>query len=231
MAEPGDAGSGAALEALRRRVYGPDATDEDRRAYAALVDAPAPEAQEEPPIAEEPTQPRTRRRRRFPILIGAAGVAVVVGLVAVATSVARTEAPRPAATPSATSIWLGAARPTAGPSPTPLVLPKTSGVVDGQQIAASGSAIVPLRSDDVPRRAGRLVVLLSSSDPSPVGWVAERPRAGSRSGLEQVAIDPPALRQGTVAPRAVSYTGAPPTRIVVRAPEGTGWTLTVAFLE
>lgn len=224
----------ARLDELRRRVYGPDASDEDRREYAALLqppDEPEHEPEHERRDAAPPSPASARPRRGLPILIGASGLVLVVGLGVTSAITARDDAPTTEATTSTTSIWSGSADPTAAPLPTPATLSLQRGTVRAQATSGGGSAVIPLLLDGAPRFGGTLVVSVSSSDPAPVGWIAQRHRgvANDTGGLERVAASPPALRQGAASPTVVSYTGAPPTQITVRAPVGTGWSITVAF--
>ncbi|GAA2753593.1 hypothetical protein CLV52_2147 [Amnibacterium kyonggiense] len=227
------------LDRLRRRLYHPDATDADRRAYELLADrldeaprsATGPAPVHEPEPEPEPISTRQARSRHRPLLLVAAGAGLAVAA-ATAFLGARAAAPGPADASTA-PIWAGAAAPTAAPAPTPIVLERGGIRLAAQQTLGSGSAILPLRLDTAPANGGRLLVRLTSSDPSPVGWLAERPRTDpdGPGGVEVVATDPPALRQGRTGPADVRWSGPPPTEVVVRAPAGTGWSITVAFLD
>lgn len=229
-----------ALEALRRRVYGPSASDADRQAYAALLERMS--AEQEPPApdetAPEPTEASALtapapRRSRWPIVLGAAGVLLVLGLGTISTAIARTSTTSPPPTRRAAQPWSGTARPTPGPLLMPATITLRHGPIAGQATSGSGSAVMPLDLSGAPPTGGTLIVSLVSSDPAPIGWVAERHRECSHddAALETVALEGPALRDGSVAPTVVRYSGAPPAQLTVRAPIGTGWALTVAFTQ
>jgi hypothetical protein len=225
------------LDQLRRRLYEPTATEADRREYAALAERLEQPRQSdpEPPVGrDEPadapsTVPRARRRRPRPLVLGIGGAVVIAALAVIAVQTARSVS-APPTMPSATA-WLSS--PTAAPTPTPAMLTDDGRWLAAQQTSGGGSAVVRLDVRAAPAAGGRLVVAMSSSDPSPVGWLAERVRSSpANAGSEQVvAFDPPALRVGAAVPTTVSYTGAPPSVLVVQAPTGTGWSVTVAFAE
>ncbi|MGT2427139.1 hypothetical protein [Amnibacterium kyonggiense] len=221
------------LDALRRRIYRPDATEADRRAYGALLarlDEAAMTEAPPGPVPDPVPGPAGRPARR--VVIAAAGVAVVVLLVG-AVLTAREAARPPTTAPSAVSMWAGAAAPTPASIPASVSLDRGGVRIAAQRTLGGGSAILPLRLDTAPTDGGRLLVRLTSSDPSPIGWLAERPRPGSHDAgaVQVVATDPPALRQGRAGPTIARWSGPPPTQLVVRAPEGTGWSITVAFMR
>jgi hypothetical protein len=63
------------VEALRRRLYRPDASPEDVAAYAAV-------AEPEPEAAEAPGEPTARRWERLPLVLGVVALLVAGGVVA-----------------------------------------------------------------------------------------------------------------------------------------------------
>lgn len=198
-------------EAMRRRLYRPGASEEDRLAYAGTLEAAPPEP-----------GPAPRRRRRFgavaAALVGALAVvlAILIGRAAVAP--AAVSAP-PA--PTATTVL-----------PTQRVAVSVDGLATtGLRIRGSGSAEVPLDVAEASFDGGRLTVLLGSSDGRAVGWTARalETRRDWSSYRRTVASSPARDREGAPRAETVRYAGAPPRWIAVQAPADAGWTLTVAF--
>ena len=95
-----------------------------------------------------------------------------------------------------------------------------------QRFSGSGPALVPLITGGAPLDGGLLTVTLHSKDREEVSWQtdAAQDRAGSTSTLLT-----PTARTSSSGATSVEYRGAPPSRIRVTAPAGTGWTLVVAF--
>lgn len=215
-------------EHLRRRLYRPGATEHDRRAYERLAGP-----QDEPLVLERPVPARIPRRgSRWRLLAAGCGVAVVALGVVAAHDVRSAPAALDPARASAPA-WDGSAPATPAAFPEPVLLEHGGARIAAQQTSGGGSAVVPLRLETAPAEGGRLLVRLTSSDPSPVGWRAERPTADpdDAAALETVAEERPALRDAGAVSDDVPLIGRPPTEIVVRAPVGTGWHLTVAFLR
>lgn len=196
-------------EALRRRLYGRGATEEDRTRYRALVP-------EEPP--EAGAVGAARRRSRTPLLFAAAGLAAVLAIALVPGVI-------------------GAGRPPAavpGPSPStarradlPDVVFADAGTVFTR--VGQGSEVVPLDTSVVPA-SGAMTIALAPALRAPIGWRAIRSGAASSTTTEQVlAASTGAAARG--APVLFRFDGAAPNRIAVAAPDGERWTLVVTFLR
>lgn len=200
------------VEALRRRLYRADASEEDQARYALLTRDAAP----------VPAPSRPPLRRRVPRIVIPA--AVVVGLAAtvligrsVATSARPVAEVRPTATATATA--------------SPEVAVATIDLAEpGKEIRGTGSAEVPV---DVAYAAfgGRFSVLLSSPDARPLGWTARtlETRRDWSSYRKVIASSPTRDRLDATRGDVAAYVGTPPMWITVQAPADTTWTLTIAF--
>ena len=220
-------------EALRRRLYRPDAAEADVAAY--LATAPAPLS------ARPAAAPQPRRRPvRGRVVAGAAVLAALTAAVAIGRAVPAT-AGRPAPAERAARI--------AAPAPAPLPTSAVDAAVraafvrkvavggdaglalwwDGRpglvEVHGAGSATIPIpvaRSG----RAGHLTVLLVLGADGTAGWTAARfvihddrtihlaPVAGASGGL----------RGGVPTAARVDYpAGARPQRLVLRVPADAQW--------
>lgn len=230
VARPGPAEEPERLDELRRRLYRAGATDEDVRRYTDERGVPAPAALDRPDV------PGTERRsgRRRALLRGAmvaAGLAVVV---AAGTALAARPPTEPAAqgSPAADSrVGSGSPAPEAVPSPRV----RAAGGGGVQEFRGRGSGAAALDPSSLSFHGGRVAVVLTPELTSAIGWNAVRvePRAG-RAAAEHVLARQRAAEQrstsetgGGAIPVDFTYTGAPPTRIDVRAAPGIAWTLIV----
>jgi hypothetical protein len=210
------------LDELRRRLYRPDATEEDHRRYAAAAG----------PAVASASRPR---RQVLPALlvVGVLVVACVVAVVASRVAPALEKAPvaAPAVTTTAPSTNFDiVARGTVGlPESVPV---DADGVaVTAQRFRGDGAAAVPLEVASAPKHTGRVVLVLSSADPGTISWRAvgltgHAPAASSPELAHSAAKD----RRGVPSSEWFAYTSGPPHWITVKAAAGASWTLTVAFL-
>ncbi len=224
-------------EALRRRLYRPDALAEDVAAY--LATAPGLHA---PPPAAAPPHRRLPRGRplRGRLVAGAAVLAAVAAAVAVGRAAPAT-AGRPAPQPAAVRIT--------APAPTPLPTSSVDAAARAafvRKVAVGGDAGLALWWDGGPGlvevhgsgpatipiptartgRAGHLTVLLVLGADGAAGWTAARfvihddrtihlaPTAGASGGL----------RAGIPTAARVDYpAGGRPQRLVVQVPVDVQW--------
>lgn len=207
-------------EALRRRLYAPDATEEDRRRYAVVAPA-APDL-----------QPAPTHRPRVPVgMVVVAAILVAAAAAALTGRLARSDVADP---PRA----IATAAPTAAPTqpvisgPAERVPVQIDGVAAvGQRLRGEGQAVVPIDTSSASFRGGSVAVALSSADGRPMGWeVRGLITRQDWSSYEQViGRSAGADRRGIPAAVTTPYTGAPPLWIAVQAPAGASWTLTVAL--
>ena len=200
------------VEALRRRLYRAEASEEDQARYALLTRDAAP----------VPVPRRPPLKRRVPRVAVAA--AVVVGLAAtvligrsVATSARPAAELRPTATATATA--------------SPEVAVATTGLAEpGKEVHGTGSAEVPV---DVAYAAfgGRFSVLLSGTDSRSLGWTARtlETRRDWSSYRKLIASGAAEDREGATHADVAAYVGSPPMWITVQAPADATWTLTIVF--
>lgn len=217
------------LDVLRRRLYRPDATAEDRERYdelrARAVPDPVPLAD---PTSDEPLPPAPPSRRR-PVRTAAA----VVGVLALGAVAAVLSIP-PAATPSADRSPAATRVPRPDPSqPTPVAVSVGGVATTAQRFHGRGPAVVPLITGSAPPNGGRLVVVLTSDEVAPLGWTAARwGSIGSGPSTPQVlASSPRQQRSGLGRPETTEYGGDPPADIAVSDPGSHAWTLTVLILD
>lgn len=207
MERPGE------VEALRRRLYRPDASEADRLRYAALV-GPDPE-----PAAEAPDRP-ARRARRAPVVL----VALVTAVVAVSGVAVARAASRPEAEPVAV---VTPAAPTATPATPVLVVGRTAGAA--RSLHGTGSATVALDVSAVPMDSGSFAVLVSAADERPVGWTALglQTRRDWSSYRKVLGASPARNRLAATRTDTLAYRDDPPRWIHVQAAADASWTLTV----
>ena len=203
------------LEALRRRLYGPDASAEDRARYALLTHADEPEAAPAPTV---------RRRRRAPGLVLTAGVLVVlvasIGIVRSIAAPTKAVAELPPA-PTASAIL-----------PTQRVAVSVNGTdTTGLRVEGNGTAEVVLGVADASFEGGAFTVLLTSSDERPIGWkaITIETRQDWSNFRRSIAASPARDRLGATRADEARYSSTPPRWIDVQAPTDAVWTLTVAF--
>ncbi len=219
----------AEREALRRSLYRPGATDEDRRRYAAL--APVVEQQPQDP---PPTLPRRPRWPAAALLAGVAAACVAALLLgrgeAPAPEVAETVRPADV-TGTEVRAALVVPRPDA-PRPTPIATSLAGVDTRLQRFHGRGPTALAIDTSTAQRQNGTLLVMMSSPAAGRVHWYATRPaRQPGHAGWAEVVASGDA--DGTAVEPAYSvlvYDGSPPSRLAVKAPTGSRWTLTVAFL-
>jgi hypothetical protein len=200
-------------EALRRRLYRPGASDEDRARYARLVQEPEPAETPEPP-----------RRRRVPQVAVASAVVLALAVTVLigrsVTAPERAVADLPPA-PTASTIL-----------PSQRVAVSIDGLATtGVRVHGSGTVQVPVDVDGASFQGGRFSVLLSSSDDRPAGWraVTLETRRDWSSYQRPIAASPARDRLGASRADEVAYAGTPPRWITVQAPADAVWSLTIAF--
>lgn len=223
-------------EALRRRLYRPGATEEDRRRFAQLAADPVPIADPRVPAA-----PVRRPARRLAVAATAAAALIaVVGLALTmrpATPTESASAAQPAeaqavSTQEAVQADLVATTPDS-PQATPVATTVAGVPTRLQRFHGRGSAVVAIDTREAQRADGTMLVMLTAASSDPMSWYATRASTGpDRAAYAQVVArsddrfdprDPPEYS-------ICQYDGAPPTRLSV-SDSGTGaWTLTIAFL-
>lgn len=229
----------ARLDELRRRLYAPTATEEDRRRYAALQAELLTDAA--PPGDDAATDPpRPRRRRRA--LLAAIGVAAAVVIAAAAIGSITSRRASSAAHTAAATAPTSATEPLQGgehylavdggsaPTPFPVDVDGTAAV--GEQSHGFGDQTVPIDTSSAPQHGGRLVVVLTAGRADPIGWRAVRLRFGAHGAVDDqvVAAGAPVDRTRPGGTEISDYTGSPPIQLRVTAPHGTTWTATVALI-
>lgn len=254
----------AELDALRRRLYRPDASEDDRRAYERLrdrlapaqpppaeVDAPAPQRERPggrtaaPPVdrgaepavergAEPPVEPPATgrpRRSRIAVLVTAVLVAALAGSLALHAAQAPDADPT-AAAPTAIAVPFRVAQPDPSQA-TPVAVSVEGVATTAQRFHGVGSAVVPLITGSAPLDGGRLIVVLTSDAPQPIGWRAARwsPSDDGDGRVQILARGPRIDRSGPGHPEASTYRGDPPADVEVLDSGAHRWTLTVTLLE
>ncbi len=227
-------------EALRRRLYRPDASPDDLQRFASA----APRTARRAGASATPT-PRRRRPRPSRRAVGAAGVAAVLLVVAGALLLRPTGAP-PAPAPTGVALSAEdrsellqnlarggdagiAAYLVTHPSPPGLVA--TDGTIT-DELHGSGPGTLPLDVSQVPAGAGRATVLVVVAQPVHVAWQALR--LGT-DGSPVVVLRPVAERQGDQAAGALTTAtfahsdGGRPVRLRVDVPDGVRWGAAVVF--
>jgi hypothetical protein len=200
-------------EALRQRLYRPDASAEDRARYARLMQETAP--------ASSPAPPASRRGPRVAVASAVVlGVAITVLIGRSVAAPERAVADLPPA-PTASTIL-----------PSERVAVSIDGLAKtGERVHGSGTVEVPLDVSGAPFGGGRFSVQLSSSDGRVVGWTAStlETRRDWSSYRRQVAAGPARDRFAATRADEIAYTGDPPRWITVQAPADAVWSLTIAF--
>lgn len=225
------------VDALRRRLYRSDATEEDLRRYLAERDA---DSTVEPTTRQEAAAPR-RRRLLLPALVLIALVASGTGLALTPqhpttppTPSARAAAPD-AAFASVVAVAGTLAADPASPAVRRHVSRRTTadgGTVLSQRFDGSGATVVPLDLTTAPFDGGRAVVMLTTSRRGPDGWraVRVRTRRDWSSYAEVVARGPSTDDAGIPFATIAPYDGSPPGWIAVDAARDVRWRLEVMFL-
>ena len=224
----------ARLDALRRALYRPDATDADRQRYraeqAAVLLEPEPTAQ-----APEPPVERPARRLRWGVMVVAVALAGLAGI-AIGQRLAppAVETARPTAAPVLQQDFEDGSRyevDTKGVSGPRAVATTVRGTaVIGQRFEGHGPAVVPVDLLPGSFDGGRAMVVLTAAQPAPTAWRALR--LLTRNDFSSF---PMVMAHGTAdpgqlvaTPSSFIYPGAPPARIAVEAPDSVRWTLVVA---
>ncbi|GAA4741999.1 hypothetical protein GCM10025783_11640 [Amnibacterium soli] len=221
------------LDALRRALYRPDATDADRQRYAAeqqAVRPPDPEAT----TAAAPAAPVPRRWRLgltvLAVVLAAAG-GILVGQ-RFAQPLQQTA--RPTAAPVLQQDVQDGARyavDTAGVSGPRSVATTVRGTaVIGQRFEGRGSAVVPVDLLPGTFDGGRAMVVLTAARSAPTEWRALRLLTRNDFSSFPVVMAHGTADPGTLVatPSTFVFPGAPPARIAVEAPDDVRWTLVVA---
>lgn len=224
----------ARLDALRRRLYRPEATDADRQRYAAASAAAVLESEPDAATADRPPEEAARRPRWGAVVVavalaGLAGVGIGQHLAPRAAETAR-----PSAAPVLRQDFEDAPtfavhmRGVSGPVSVATSIRGTP--VLGQQFEGRGRAVVPVDLLPGSFDGGRAMVVLTAAQPTPTAWEA----LGLVNGND-VSAFPVVMARGTADPgRIVAtpsmfvYPGAAPGRIAVEAPDDVRWTLVVA---
>jgi len=223
----------ARLDALRRALYRPDATEADRRRYQAEREAvlePAPVLE----AAAAPPAPPARRSR-----VGLAVLAVVLAALGGMVVGERLAQPAPhVAQPTAEPVLQQDfedgprfAVDTKGVSGPRAVATSVHGTpVIGQQFEGHGPAVVPVDLLPGSFDGGRAMVVLTSAQSAPTAWRALRLLTRNDFSSFPVVMahgtaDPGML---VATPSTFVYPGAPPARVAVEAPDDIRWTLVVA---
>ena len=224
----------ARLEALRRRLYQPDASDDDRREFAALEPPPAAR-----PDSDDAPAPARRRALQVPGIALAGVVAVAAALVLLSEP---PQQPAARATPSASAeqqVVTGSEVPVAlvalaTDAPTPTAIPTRLASLPTrlQRFHGAGGTVVAIDTTTAQQVDGTLLVMITATHARPVHWYATRPtrQPGHSQYAEVVASG---VSDGPAAQPAYgshTYDGSPPSRLVVEDPGPGTWTLTVAFL-
>ncbi|MGN6743467.1 MAG: hypothetical protein ACTHJL_09255 [Amnibacterium sp.] len=242
------------LEALRRRLYRPDATDADRARYRELVRAEVRPDTQDGPSEEPPGTAGSPARRGRPLLVGAA-VTVVVALLAVGIAVTARPASAPAPTPTGPAFGdtgflvpadaraafvhaLLAGRP-AGllryvfdhPDALPPQL-RTVGRADSVESSGTGHGEVVLEPSAAADRGGRLTIAVTVARPVDVSWTCIRTHAATTQAYFEV-LDAEHLtaEPGLPAVRTFTYGGEAPTIVAVQVPTGVHWDVVAVFTD
>jgi hypothetical protein len=212
--------SDARLDDLRRRLYGPQATEDDVARYAAEREARQPAAPA-PRIAAP-------RSRRTALLAG--GVLLAGGALALGVRLLQPASARSAAVRAAQDLGDGEGDPTkvSGRSSVAASIDGTS--VVGHRTQGYGNAVVPFDAPDGSFDGGRAMVAVTSTGPTRVGWQAiRRVTRQDWSAYPVVMASGSAQdRSGAHAPTVFGYATRPPDLVVIRAPADIGWTLVTA---
>ena len=236
MAEPDSRGVDPAhLESLRRRLYRPDATTQDRRRFEELADAVEPVPAPSAPEATRP-DPARRRSRTLVVLAAVAAGAVAVLLVTNRPSPAPQDLPtNPAAQAAVGASEIRAELVALQPdAPTATEVRTRLGGVRTrlQRFEGAGRTVVAIDTSGAQQVNGTLLVMLTAMSADAVGWSATRPtrQPGHSQYVEVVASGTADPVDASPAYGMHAYDGSPPSRLLISAPDGDRWTLTIAFL-
>lgn len=235
----------AEVDALRRRMYAPGATEDDVRRYR-LASAPVPVSTPgRAPGLKERVRPRRRGRPAWwwmaPI---AAAVAVgAIGLGAVRQDAAPRPAPTPVVVPAAArdrfvaDLRYGAATRisdyfVAHPDRLPTVLTAAHRAEVGQ-LAAVGPGALDLYPSAIAESGGRLTVVVVAAADAPMRWSATRDARtrGVPARPVVVASSAGSLTAGLPAAATTAYRSGAPTRIHVDLPAGVHWAAFAALTD
>lgn len=221
------AGGDGQVDALRRRLYRPGATDEDLRAYEAARPLETAEEAEEPALS-----PRGRHRRLVVVAAVAGVLAVLVAgvLLRPAAEPARPVAARPS--PVLLDIGDGASLDVAAGSAsraTAVVTAVDGTPVIGRRVEGRGNAVVDL-DPDRSAAGGRAVIAVASAGTARVTWrVLLDVLHPDWSASVFVLAQGRAEGEGDAVPATTfTFAARPPTRIAVQAPDGVRWAVVYA---
>ena len=244
-------------DALRRRLYRADATEEDRSRYAALSSRVAPPQvvgeveQEDRADAEAPAAKRPRR-----VLVPVAAALAVAAVVALAWIGTRASAPAPhpeasIAAPGAQVLAVTRAERSvlvtglqhggdaglgayffAHMENRPPIL-QTPGRAETLEYHGTGSGTVDLAPSAAALHGGRMTVVIVLANDTRVRWRADRlgDPAGRPATWQPVVARAADLRAGVPVVATIAYAAPPPTRLVMRLPEGVRWGAAVVFTD
>jgi len=224
----------ARLDALRRRLYRPDATEADRQQYAAASAARVLEPESAPEAPGTTAAPPARRPRWGAVVVavalaGLAGIAIGQRLAPPAVETAR-----PTAAPVLQQDFEDGPRfavDTKGVTgPTAVATNVHGTAVVGQQFEGHGPAVVPVELLPGSFDGGRAMVVLTAAQPAPTAWRALRLLTRNDFSSFPVVMAHGTADPGQIVatPSTFIYPGAAPARIAVEAPDSVRWTLVVA---
>lgn len=248
------AGSGAGgepdLDELRRRIYRPDATDEDRDRYRMrMAGEPAavlpPPARGTAPSAGPglPSRPRTRRG----LLL--AGALTVLGLVGVGIgALPRAPAEPPSRSPGPVPVDAEArselvqnlaAGNAAGIAAYLVVHPPPQAIRGTTRLFTverhgTGPGSFSIAGTPAETRSGRATVLLVVGVPARASWTAYRvrPRRDDRDALQAIERRSGDLQAGALTSTTFRYRlGGRPVRLEVHVPDAVQWGAAVVFSD
>jgi hypothetical protein len=226
----------ASVDALRRRLYSPDVTAEDRERYR-LATAAAVDEQPEP-APPRTAAPRPAHRRRL-LLIGATTVLTAAAAAALLPHAPATSTPRPpapvAVDPATRGLFVQNLNLTGSAglvgyileqSVVPLSVAHTSIV----ERSGTGPRTLALPVGGMPAR-GHAPVYLVTGRAAAAAWTASALRSAGdgRDRLLPVAVR--AGRQRAGVPTVAAFPGRPPLRLRVAVPKGVRWGAAVVLGE
>lgn len=240
-------------EALRKRLYAPDASGEDIERYrTAAIEVQPPAAPRAPAVDDaepEPSAPVPRRRRRLLVVAAVATVLVVlagVGVAAVRIAQAQQPTDLRAATEIATNgtdreafgenLALGntagiAAYLVTNPSPPSMRGGTRYFTIERDGTGAGAVDLSPVPADTV---SGRATVLLVLGGDAVASWTAFRrsvDSAGEQQYVRQAVRGGP-QRAGVLTATTFRYrSGDRPVRLVLDVPDGVRWGVAVVFSD
>lgn len=201
----------ARLAELRRRLYRPDTTAEDVRAYEEALAASSP--MEEDPLPASPAP----GRRRLPLVLAVAVPAVllvgVVGAVALGGGPRSPFAPPPPPTAPAVASTMHA-----------VVEVATGAEGRAQQFRGRGSGIAAVDVTEL-RPADRLELILTVGATGPIRWTAQRVEIHLDGDQFVRVLGGDRRTQTGGVPVGYLLRGTFPTAVRVEVPEGVPWSL------